>query len=110
MFNFHGYILRVSLDTKSRVRKIANANYIMELCSTLKLTLVNIGPLDIVDCNKKLLLALVWQLTKRYVRTTHTFIGPWIVSSQLLPFLSMDSSSVNVKTLPPPFFMKLFDV
>jgi plastin-1 len=55
----------VSKDRKSRIRKITNANYILELGAAMNLTLVNIGPTDLVDGNKKLMLAMMWQLTRK---------------------------------------------
>jgi plastin-1 len=45
---------------------VENGNYTIEVCKALKLSLVNIGGLDIVDGNKKLILAIIWQLIRMY--------------------------------------------
>eukprot|EP01031_Cornospumella_fuschlensis_P026248 gene26248-31707_t len=57
---------RVNLDPTSRFKKVENANLVIEVCKTLQLTMVNIGGLDIVDGNKKLILAIIWQLMRKY--------------------------------------------
>jgi len=44
--------------------QVANANYVVELGRLMKLSLINIGGLDIVDGNKKLILAIIWQLMR----------------------------------------------
>jgi len=46
--------------------QVANANYVVELGRLMKLSLINIGGLDIVDGNKKLILAIIWQLMRLY--------------------------------------------
>lgn len=52
-----------------RLKKVENANYFVELCKTcpLKLSMVNIGGLDIVDGKKKMVLSVIWQLIHRQV-------------------------------------------
>jgi len=56
---------RVSVDPKSRFKRIENANYAVEIGKKMKLSLINIGGLDIVDGNKKLILSFMWQLMRR---------------------------------------------
>lgn len=56
----------MNLDPKSRFKKVENANYVVELGKQMGMSLVNVGGLDIVDGNKKLILAIIWQLMRRY--------------------------------------------
>ena len=42
---------------------------------THSLVLVNVGGLDIVDKSKKLILAIVWQLMRRYVLNLLSRLG-----------------------------------
>lgn len=58
---------KVNIDTRSRFKKVENCNYVVLLGRQLNLVLVNVGGLDIVDKNKKLILAIVWQLMRRYI-------------------------------------------
>ena len=50
----------------SRFKKVENANLAVTVGKGMKFTLVNVGGLDIVDGNKKIMLALAWQLLRRY--------------------------------------------
>lgn len=59
---------RVNKNPTSRYKKIENCNYVVELCKNdLLLSVINIGGLDIVDRNKKIILAIVWQLMRKYI-------------------------------------------
>jgi plastin-1 len=50
----------------SRFKKVENANYAVNICAnTLKMSMVNVGGLDIVDCNKKLILSIIAQLMRK---------------------------------------------
>jgi plastin-1 len=64
---FPGIVIwkRVSHDPASRFKKVENANYAVDLCKNMKLSIVNIGGIDIVDGNKKLILAVIWQLMRK---------------------------------------------
>jgi len=57
---------RVALDPKNRIKKVENTNYAVEICKTLGLSMVNVGGIDITDGNKKLILAVMWQLMRKY--------------------------------------------
>eukprot|EP01035_Chromulina_nebulosa_P021439 gene21439-27770_t len=58
---------KVSLDSASKYKKIENCNQAVEVCKNeLKFSLVGVGGIDIVNGNKKLILAIVWQLLRRY--------------------------------------------
>lgn len=65
---FPGIVIwkRVNENPASRYKRIENANYAVELGKQLKLSLINVGGIDIVDGNKKLILAIIWQLMRRY--------------------------------------------
>jgi len=55
---------KVEMNPNNKFKKIANCNYVIILGKQLKFSLVGIGGSDITDGNKKLLLALVWQLMR----------------------------------------------
>eukprot|EP01039_Chlorochromonas_danica_P011620 gene11620-13028_t len=57
---------RVNLEPASRFKKVENGNYIIETGKAMKLSLINVGGLDIVDGNKKMILAVIWQLMRKY--------------------------------------------
>jgi plastin-1 len=54
----------------SKFKKVENCNYCVVLGKSLKFSLVGIGGTDIQDGNKKLTLALVWQLMRDHVVQT----------------------------------------
>jgi plastin-1 len=58
-------IIRVTLNAKSRFTKIENANYAVNIAKALSLSVVNVGGTDIVDGNKKMVLALTFQLMRK---------------------------------------------
>eukprot|EP00455_Lapot_gusevi_P056718 TRINITY_DN949_c0_g1_i1.p1 TRINITY_DN949_c0_g1~~TRINITY_DN949_c0_g1_i1.p1 ORF type:complete len:640 (+),score=335.88 TRINITY_DN949_c0_g1_i1:74-1921(+) len=55
---------KVEMNPNNKFKKVANCNYAVVLGKQLKLSLVGIGGSDIVDGNRKLLLALTWQLMR----------------------------------------------
>ena len=55
---------RVNSNTSSRFKQVENVNYLLELCSKLNLNLTNIGSLDIIDRNPKILHALLYRLLR----------------------------------------------
>ena len=57
---------RVNNPPKNRFKKVENGNYVVNIGRALNLTLVNVGGLDIIDGNKKMILAIVWQLMRKY--------------------------------------------
>jgi hypothetical protein len=58
---------RVNINPASRFKKVENGNYCVTCAATLQLSLVNVGGLDIIDRNKKIILAVVSQLMRKYV-------------------------------------------
>ncbi|KAJ1412003.1 calponin homology domain-containing protein, partial [Ochromonadaceae sp. CCMP2298] len=58
---------RVNYEPKSRFKAVENCNYIVDLGKgALGFSLTNVGGLDILDGNKKLILAFMWQLMRMY--------------------------------------------
>jgi len=57
---------RANPECKSRFKMVENANYVVEIAKNMKFSMINVGGLDIVDGNKKLILAIIWQLMRKY--------------------------------------------
>jgi len=57
---------KASFKPSNRFKKVQNANYAVDIGKSLGFSLVGIGGIDIVDGNKKLVLALVWQLVRKH--------------------------------------------
>ena len=54
-------------EPKSVYKKVENCNYAVEIGRSMNFSMVNIGGLDIVHKDKKLILAIIWQLMRRCV-------------------------------------------
>lgn len=54
----------VEKNPNNKFKKVGNCNYVVVLGKQLKFSLVGIGGADIVDGNRKLVLALVWQMMR----------------------------------------------
>jgi plastin-1 len=54
----------VEMNPSNKFKKVSNCNYVVVVGKQLNFSLVGIGGPDIVDGNKKLLLALVWQMMR----------------------------------------------
>eukprot|EP00331_Platyophrya_macrostoma_P023911 CAMPEP_0176443324 /NCGR_PEP_ID=MMETSP0127-20121128/22353_1 /TAXON_ID=938130 /ORGANISM="Platyophrya macrostoma, Strain WH" /LENGTH=546 /DNA_ID=CAMNT_0017828527 /DNA_START=26 /DNA_END=1666 /DNA_ORIENTATION=- len=61
---------KAALKADIPLKKIQNANYAVEIGKKLGFTLVGIGGKDIVDGNKKLILALIWQMVRKHTLDT----------------------------------------
>jgi len=57
---------KVNVEPKSVFKKIENANYVVTLGKRMNLSLVNIGGTDITSGCKKIILAIIGQLVRRY--------------------------------------------
>ena len=66
---------KVNLNPKNKFKKVANCNYAIVIGKGMKFSLVGIGGVDILDGNKKLILAVVWQLMRRHTLNVLTLIG-----------------------------------
>jgi plastin-1 len=66
---------KVNLNPKNKFKKVANCNYAVVLGKQMKFSLVGIGGVDVLDGNKKLILAIVWQLMHRHTMNVLTMIG-----------------------------------
>ena len=51
---FMSLLHRVNIEPKSRFKRVENGNYAIEIAKQLKFSLINIGGLDIIDGNKKM--------------------------------------------------------
>jgi len=58
---------QVNKEPKMVFKKVENCNYAVVLGKKLNFTLVNVGGKDIADGNKKLILALTWQMMRFHV-------------------------------------------
>lgn len=58
---------KVEMDPHTRLKKVSNCNYAVELGKELKFSLVNVGGVDLADGNVKLILSLVWQLMRNHI-------------------------------------------
>jgi plastin-1 len=58
---------QVEMKPTNKFKKVSNCNYAVLLGKQLKFSLVGIGGVDIVAGNKKLILALVWQMMRAHV-------------------------------------------
>lgn len=56
---------RANKDPKSVYKKVENCNYAVDIGREMGFSMVNIGGLDIVHKDKKLILAIIWQLMRR---------------------------------------------
>ncbi|CAM9190224.1 unnamed protein product [Ectocarpus sp. 4 AP-2014] len=57
---------RVNIAPKNRFKKVENGNYVIDIAKVMGLTVVNVGGLDIIDGNRKMTLAIMWQLMRRH--------------------------------------------
>ena len=53
---------KVNLNPKNKFKKVENCNYVVTLAKQMKFSMVNIGGLDILAKNKKLILGIIWQV------------------------------------------------
>jgi len=57
---------QVEKNPSNKFKKVSNCNYVVVIGKQLKFSLVNIAGSDIVTGNKKLILALVWQMMRMH--------------------------------------------
>ena len=48
-----------------KIGQVENGNYAVDIGKQMGFSMVNIGGLDIVDKQKKLILAIIWQLMRK---------------------------------------------
>ena len=56
---------KVNMKPKNTFKRTENCNYAVVLGKQMKFSLVNVGGRDVTQGNKKLILAIVWQLMRR---------------------------------------------
>lgn len=66
---------KVNMKPRMKVHQVMNCNYILEIAKQMKLSIVNIGGTDIQRGDKKLILAIVWQLMRYNLLSILTQIG-----------------------------------
>jgi len=66
---------RLTKAPKNKYQCLENTNYVIELAKKLKISVVNIGGVDIYEKNEKLVLAIVWQLMRQSLLNTLKEIG-----------------------------------
>lgn len=57
---------KVEMKPNMRIKKNHNANLAVEIGKNMKFSLVAIGGIDIIDANKKLVLAMFWQMVRKH--------------------------------------------
>jgi len=67
---------KVNMSPKNKFKRVENCNYAVTLAKQMKFSMVNIGGLDIVDKNKKLILGIIWQLMRRHTINILTSLTP----------------------------------
>ena len=67
---------KVNMNPKNKFKRVENCNYAVTLGKQMKFSMVNIGGLDIVDKNKKLILGIIWQLMRRHTINILTHLTP----------------------------------
>jgi plastin-1 len=65
----------VNIDTTSRFKKVENGNYAVEIAKLFKFSMINVGGLDIIDGNKKMILGIFWQLMRKYTLQVLALLG-----------------------------------
>jgi len=58
---------QIEKNATNKFKKMANCNKVIEIGRNLRFTLVNISGNDILDANKKLILAYMWQLIRHAI-------------------------------------------
>jgi len=61
---------KCSLNPTNKFKKVENCNYVVDIGKKSGYTLVNIGGADIVNKNKKLILAIYWQMVRQHTLQT----------------------------------------
>lgn len=62
----------------SRIKKMENLNIILEFIRSQNISLVNIGPEDIVDGDQKLILGLIWTLISKMAISSEVFSSEFL--------------------------------
>mmetsp|Transcript_28458 Transcript_28458/g.91100 ORF Transcript_28458/g.91100 Transcript_28458/m.91100 type:complete len:631 (-) Transcript_28458:388-2280(-) len=66
---------KVNMAPRNKFKKVENCNYCVVLGKKLNFSLVGIGGVDIVNQNKMLILAIIWQLMRRHTLNILTKLG-----------------------------------
>ena len=64
---------KCSMTPTNKFKKVENCNYVVDIGKKSGYTLVNIGGSDIVNKNKKLILAVYWQMVRQHTLQVNHF-------------------------------------
>ncbi|KAK6090407.1 hypothetical protein P3W45_000504 [Vairimorpha bombi] len=104
-----GNLLKCLLDTDikfnkkpfTRIQKVENLEILIKFIKKQGLSLINIGPEDIVDCNRKLILGLIWTLISK-LSISELGTGDLSVKEELLRWckeVTKNYKNVNIMDL-----------
>jgi plastin-1 len=65
---------KAEMKPSIKLKKVHNCNYSVDIGKQMKFSLVGIGGVDLFDGKKKLTLALIWQMVRKY---TLALLGGW---------------------------------
>lgn len=82
----------------SKFKMIENANYAVDLCKKMGLTVVGIQGNDIVEGNRKLTLAIVWQLMREHIVRTLCDEGVRLSDADLLAWANQAAAQCPQNT------------
>lgn len=95
----------------NRLKMMINTNYVLELCKQINIKLVAIGGVDILDKNKKMLFALLWQIMRQdYMKHLGNN-----TEDDLVNWANSKVKDIQIKSLKDPilkkgkFFLRLCD-
>ena len=95
---------KVKLAPKNRHHVIENGNRVVSVGRELELVLVNIGGVDIADGNRKLILAVVWQLMRQQTIDMLKQLkgdGTAVVEADLVTWANAKVAAFPASTQPP---------
>jgi len=96
-----GIVDWTKVNTKAplnKFKKVENCNYAVTIGKQMKFSLVGIGGTDIVDGNKTLTLALVWQLMRAHVLSILKGLGASVNEEQMVEWANSTVSSSGKST------------
>ncbi|KAK8805471.1 hypothetical protein WA158_002127 [Blastocystis sp. Blastoise] len=99
----------MNMNTKMRIPKVLNCNQCVESARKMDLKIVNIGGVDIVNKEKTLILAIVWQLRRYHLLSLLSTLGGGkrIEDKDVMAWanemaLSIDPSTMTIHSFSDP--------
>ncbi|KAG5183492.1 actin binding protein, partial [Tribonema minus] len=97
---------KVNVAPKNRYKKVENGNYVIEIAKAMRLTVVNVGGLDIIDGNRKMTLAIMWQLMRRHtlnlLQQLSTNKNKQIEDPEIVRWANSKSAGMKIKSFADP--------